>query len=161
MRAIQNLSNSQTQLVKIGLQLLPTICFLLMGLYCAGQNHSSKFNPASSKTVSLATFNYIVNKSIALLRTKKLAEISDTDHIDIMMCLNTIFMATQKDSFQKRFTGGNYQKLVRISEETEYTKNIIKIYPNWTENRGMGYYFPKLKMELYGTPQSYALFNVQ
>jgi hypothetical protein len=70
-------------------------------------------------------------------------------------------MVTQKGFFQKRFTGWNYQKLVRISDEKEYARNIIKIYPNWIPNRGMGYYFPKLKMELYGTPRRYALFNVQ
>jgi hypothetical protein len=26
---------------------------------------------------------------------------------------------------------------------------------------GMGFYFPKLKMEVYGTPRAYAMFNVR
>jgi hypothetical protein len=144
-----------------GFQALPTICFVLMGLYCSGQGHSAKIDLDSPKPVSLVTFNRIVDHSIKLLQTKKLADISDTDHINIMMCLNTIFMTKQNGSFQKRFTGGNYQALVRISDEKKYTKNVIKVYPNWIENRGMGFYFPKLKMELYGTPRPYALFNVQ
>lgn len=132
-----------------------------MDLYGMGQRSSATFNRDSSRTVSISTFNRIVDHSINLLQTKKLAEISDTDHINIMMCLNTIFMTTKKDSFQKRFTGGKYQELESIADKKKYTRNIIKVYPNWIENRGMGYYFPKLKMELYGTPRSYAVFNVQ
>ena len=161
MKVIQHLPNSQIHRVKIVFQSLPTICIVLMGLYCTGQNHSSNFNLDSSKEVSLATFNRIVDNSIIILQTKKLSQISDTDHINIMMCLNTIFIVTQKGSFQKRFTGGNYQKLVSICDEKKYIRNIIKVYPNWIPIRGMGYYFPKLKMELYGTPRLYAIFTVK
>ena len=111
-------------------QALSTICFILMGLYCTGQNHSDTFNPDSSKSVSISTFNRIVDNSITLLQTKKLAEISDTDHINIMMCLNTIFMINQ------RFTGGSYQKLVSICDRKKYAMNIIKVYPNWIQSVG-------------------------
>ncbi|SFD24031.1 hypothetical protein SAMN05518672_1011206 [Chitinophaga sp. CF118] len=41
-----------------------------------------------------------------------------------------------------------------------YTKDIITVYKEWIPNRGMGFYFPKLQMELYGTPMLYAIYNV-
>lgn len=135
------------------------IC-LFISFKSFGQTSSGKFNPDSSKSISLSEFNNLVNKSVTLLKTKKLSQISDLDHVNIMMCLNTIFMTTNKESFQQRFSGGMYQRLVRISNNKSYTRNIIKVYPDWVENSGEGFYFLKLRMELYGTPRPYAIFKV-
>jgi hypothetical protein len=76
------------------------------------------------------------------------------------MCLNTIFMIHKKYSIEQVFIGGRYRELETVERKVNYGKDIVKVYPNWIPNRGMGYYFPKLKMELYGTPYRYAIFNV-
>jgi hypothetical protein len=105
----------------------------------------------SYKSITLTAFDEIVNHSIELLQTKKLSEIADHDHINIMMALNTIFM--------RDFLGGHYKQL-KVLADKKYVREITKVYKEWIPNRGMGFYFPKLKMELYGTPSLYAIFNV-
>lgn len=127
--------------------------FLLHGQISSGQINNAKSNLDSSKTISKVSFDNLVDTCIQLLQTKKLSDISDSEHINIMMCLNTIFM--------RQFIGGHYEKLTTVTNEKNYTKDIIKIYPDWIPNRGMGFYFSKLKMELYGTPRLYAIFNVK
>ena len=110
------------------------------------------FNRDSSFPMSLHDFDKHVEDCINLLKTKKLIEILDDEHIKIMMCLNTIFM--------RDFKGGHYEQLIQISEEKKYTTDIIKVYPKWIPNKGMGFYFPELSMELYGTPMLYAIYDV-
>ena len=70
-----------------------------------------------------------------------------------MMCLNTIFM--------RDFDGAHYDELRQLSKEKKYVENIIKVYPNWVPNRGMGLYFLDLNVELYGTPVLNSVYNVQ
>ena len=94
----------------------------------------------------------MVDNSIKLIQTKELSKIKDKEHIDIMMCLNTIFV--------RKLSGGQYQILETVAKEKEYSKNITKVYPEWTPNKGMGLYFKKLKMELYGTPRPYSFYQV-
>lgn len=111
------------------------------------------FNRDSSIRISLLDFDKQIDNCINLLKEKTLKEISDEQHIEIMLCLNTIFM--------RDFKGGHYDALKQLSEEKKYTTDIIKVYPKWIPNRGMGFYFPDLNMELYGTPMLYAIYNVQ
>jgi hypothetical protein len=125
---------------------------MLLGQNCNGQINYLKSNNDSSITISKVQFDNLVDTCLILLQTKKLEEISDKGHINIMMCLNTIFMHD--------FTGGQYEKLTKVAKEINYAIEVIKIYPNSIPNRGMGSYFPTLKMELYGTPHSFAIFNV-
>ena len=136
-------------------------CFGLVTTHGIAQTNSAGFNPDSSKSISVSSFDSLVSNSIVLLKTKDLSEISDSGHVNIMMCLNTIIFTKRKPSFRNRFTDDKYQRLVRLSEEKGYSRNIIKIYPKWIPNRGMGFYFPKLKMEVYGTPRAYAMFDVR
>ena len=112
-----------------------------------------EINRDSSRSISKKDFDSLVDESTKLLESKNLDEISDTQHINIMLCLNTIFM--------RDFENGRYEKLESVSEQKEYTKNITKRFPEWIPNRGMGFYFPKLPMELYGTPMLYAIFDVK
>jgi hypothetical protein len=108
-------------------------------------------NPDSAIKISIINFDRTVDKSIQLLETKNLADISDAAHIDIMRCLNTIFMRDLK--------GGHYEQL-RILGEKKYVMEITKLYKEWCPNRGMGFYFYKLDMELYGTPSPYAIYKI-
>lgn len=133
--------------------------FLLLTTVCHGQE-TVTFNRDLPISITLTEFDKLVNCSIRLLKTKNLSEISDLENRNIMMCLNTILMASDT-LFKKRFTKGIYESLEKAAKENKYTENIIKLYPEWRLNRGMGFYFPKLEMELYGTPSPYAWFQVK
>ena len=138
-----------------------TTCLSSIATFGNAQSDSVSFNPLVSRSISIASFDSLVDCSAALLQTKNLAEISDSGHIQIMMCLNTIVFTREIPDFKERFIHEKYQRLLRISEEKDYSRNITKVYPKWIPNRGMGFYFPKLKMELYGIPMPYAKFNVR
>jgi hypothetical protein len=140
--------------------ILISLCLLTINLNVFAQSNEKKNYRDLSQTISLSEFNRRVERGIELLKTKSLSEISDTDHINIMMCLNTIIMTHKNDSLEPLFNSGRYTELEKIVIEKGYEEGIIKVYPNPTFNRGMGYYFPKLKMELYGTPMPYAVFKV-
>jgi len=124
---------------------------------CYGQKPSqaivkSVINQDSAFTISKEKFDSVIDGAIYLLETKKLKAISDTQHITIMRCFNTLSL------LHKKFTGGRYDKLRAFSDG--YAKDIINVYREWGPNRGFGYYFVKLRMELYGCPSPYATFNV-
>ena len=110
-----------------------------------------------AKRITFAEFDRRINGAIKLLQTKDLSKITDSDHVNIIMCLNTIFM----NSLGEKFKRLHCKKLLWISNKVDYMHKIDKIYPNWIFNRGMGHYYPKIKKELYGTPNMYATFDIQ
>jgi len=141
-----------------------------------GQGTDSKVNYDSSQRITLREFNSRIDRATLLLQTKKLAEISDADHINIMMCWNTIFMTAVDNryikirkvgneyvkfwGFRKPFVGSRYSKLEKALDYKKYIEDITKVYPVFTFNRGMGYFFPILNMEFGGTPHAYAMFEI-
>lgn len=82
---------------------------------------------------------------------------SDTDHINLMRALNTIMFEQRPD---ERFHDGPYQRLEDLSWGTEYRHWAAENLGGWVPNRGMGFYFTKLDMELEGTPTLHGRFNV-
>jgi hypothetical protein len=100
-------------------------------------------------------FDELVDECIALLRSKPLKKITDDQHINIMRCRNTIMFW---DADKKV---GRYLELEKISGEKNYDRDIISVYPKWIPNRGMGFYFPDLQMELAGTPGGYSIFKIK
>jgi len=126
-----------------------------------GQYGNLKFDKDKQQRISLTEFYHRVDRATKLLQTKELSAISDKDHINIMMCLNTIFtFKSTLSGTDKRFNNARCKKLEIVADEINYQHNIMKVYPQWVHNRGMGQYYPKLKMELYGTPNLYATFSV-
>ena len=71
-----------------------------------GQQNNT-FDKNLQKSISKVEFDKLVKASILLLQTKELADISNDQHIEIMMCLNTIFMARDSD-LKKRFIKDNF-----------------------------------------------------
>jgi hypothetical protein len=120
---------------------------------CPGQTVNTKFNADSSRVISIEMFNNLIDTCIILLQKQELISIPDSGHIKIMMCFNTVFV--------RHFKDGRYQKLLDLINERNYEKEIIKVYPEWIPNRGLGFYFPKLKMEFAGTPRRYAIYDVR
>ncbi|MCR8562014.1 hypothetical protein KXD93_30445 [Mucilaginibacter sp. BJC16-A38] len=109
------------------------------------------------KKITWTEFHSRVDRAVKLLQTKELSAISDSDHVNIMLCLNTIFLGNR---FLKGFNDARCKRLLYVANEKDYKNNIGKVYPEWLFNRGMGQYYPKLKMELYGTPNLYAIFII-
>lgn len=124
------------------------------------QTEQQKLAHLESPKITLYEFNCRVERAISLLGTKKLRAISDSDHINIMMCANTMLVTDKKNSLRRRFAGGAYSKFQHLLKVRQYDRKIWHVYPNSTFNRGLGYYFPKLKMEYGGTPSPYSVFNV-
>jgi len=138
---------------------------------CAGQpgllftvknsfGQTQQFLPDSAhnkpEKITWNEFHQRIDRAIKLLQTKELLAISDSDHVNIMMCLNTIFL---NDS-DKKIKDARSKKLLSVAQEKDYRHNIAKVYPGWSFNRGMGQYYPQIKMELYGTPNLYATFVI-
>jgi hypothetical protein len=162
--------------ISVYIRLVSTVIFILLACNkSSAQATTQKFNRDSAKRITLNGFNDRVDRALLLLKTRDICEISDTDHINIMMCLNTICFTHLKErgpmidsttdghlkafEVKIRFAAGRFSELEKIADKT-YVRNIIKVYPEWVPNRGMGFYFPHIKMELYGTPSRYAMFDV-
>ena len=77
-----------------------------------------------------------------------------------MMCVNTINIVNAS-FIEPKFTSKRYKKLQDIVKKIDYSRNIVKVYPTFSWNTGMGYYFPKLNMELDGLPAPYSTFDVE
>lgn len=134
------------------------LCFLITGR-CFGQEiHYRSGIIDTSQRITLNSFKYRVDRAIKLLETKKLSAISDTDHVNIMMCINTFEFSNVKNN---KSIKPRYNTLISLLVSTQHLVNIKKIYPTYTWNHGMGLYFPKLKMELLGMPSAYAQFEVE
>ncbi len=116
-----------------------------------GSIESVKVNLDSSNQISRSDFDQRINRATRLLREKSLHEINDEQHIEIMMCMNTLMMHDLHDE--------RYDEFNQAVVDTKYVTDIVKVYPNWVPNRGMGFYFPDLQMELYGTPRLYAYYD--
>ena len=112
--------------------------------------------------ISRISFAEVLDSCITALSTQKLKDISDYRHIQIMRCFNTIWM--------QRLCASSIQVNNKVAEKScafeniyqtvRYAQNITKVYPHWQPNRGMGYYFPDLHMELGGTPTFHSCYEL-
>ncbi len=108
--------------------------------------------------VDSARFRALVDHLCLKFKDTPLGEWSDKDHINLMRSLNTIMFEQRPD---ERFHGGPYQRLEDLTWSTDYRHWAADNLGGWTPNRGMGFYFPKLDMELEGTPTLHGRFNVR
>jgi len=108
--------------------------------------------------VDRVRFDALVGYLDQKLTQDSLANLSDADHINLMRVLNTIMFEQRPD---ERFHGGPYQRLEDLSWSTDYRHWAADNLGGWIPNRGMGFYFPKLDMELEGTPTLHGRFNVR
>src|ERR1700744_403497 len=114
-----------------------------------GQYRDLKFDKDKQQRISLTNFYHRVERATKLLQTKELSVISNKDHINIMMCLNTIFVyKSTLHGSDNRFNEARCKKLEFVADKINYQHNIMKVYPKWIHDRGMGQYYPQLKMEL-------------
>jgi hypothetical protein len=118
-----------------------------------------KPNQDSIAYISKSDFDSLVLYSIGRLKTKDIWQISDTDHIQIIKIKNTISMSDD-NNHNRRFVNGIYTDFESLIKEKNYGNEMSKIY-DWIPNRGMGFYFEKLQVELGGTPHFFSRFVVK
>jgi hypothetical protein len=114
-----------------------------------------KPNMDSLIVVTRQQFDTIVQHCTSLLMTSRNVEIKDSDHINIIRLINTIDMS--QDTSLK---SGIYTEFMNLVKDKDYEKEI-SIYYDWIPNRGMGFYFQKLQVELGGTPHLYSRFTIE
>lgn len=121
-----------------------------------GQNIGTKptFKRDVSPTITKSEFDCLVDETIYFLESNTLEQATDKEHTSMIMCINTVFFKYKKEERYRIL------KVTFTQVQNEYVAFITTHYPDFTYNRGMGFYFPSLKMELLGTPFQYAMFNV-
>ena len=114
-----------------------------------------KPNMDSLIVVNKQQFDTIVEHCISLLKAFRNIEIKDADHIKIIRTINTINMS-QDISFKN----GIYSDFIKLTQDKNYEKEISTYY-DWIANRGMGFYFQKLQVELGGTAHLYSRYTIK
>lgn len=114
-----------------------------------------KPNMDSMIVVTKQQFDTIVTDCISLLTTRRNIQLKDEDHIKIIRLINTVNMS-QETSFKN----GIYSEFMKLVKEKDYEKDV-SIYYDWISNRGMGFYFQKLQIELGGTPRIYSRYTIK
>jgi hypothetical protein len=109
----------------------------------------------SSIVVTRQQFVTIVQHCTSLLKARRNIEIEDADHIKIIRLINTINMSQDVS-----LKSGIYAEFMKLVKDKEYEKEISNYY-DWIPNKGMGFYFQKLQVELGGTPHLYSRFTIK
>ncbi|MBD3581066.1 hypothetical protein [Flavobacterium selenitireducens] len=110
------------------------------------------------QSLTLEQFNTLVDRSIAVLKTKTAISMTEKEHIGIMMSINTLTFTL--DGNRKRiYTDGRYRQLEDTVRSKNYMKEAMKVFPDCIP-KGLGVYFPKLNVEFYGTPSEKYRFKI-
>lgn len=147
---------------------LTTFVFISLITYSlSAQNKGRPGNDEPSKKISLAEFNKRVDRAVFQLKTKKLLAISDSDHINIIKCWNTItfsrkslYLGLHHRVAKQRFNGIRYKQLEILASYENYVVNLEKIYPETDWGRGGGIYFVKLRVAHAGSPTEDSMYDV-
>lgn len=107
-------------------------------------------------------FDSIIDMTLRRLQDNSITSLTETENSNIIRLLNTSFMyplTSLRDS--TIFQSAPYIALMNMLEKKDYLNTLLKENYDWVISRGMGYYFPKLKLELYGTPYLRSYFDIQ
>ena len=114
-----------------------------------------KIDPDSLIVASRYQFDSMVRECIDVLQKHPVARIYDEDNIRIIRVSNTL--AFSRDT---SFKTGIYADFSKLMQQREYNKEIAIFY-DWIPNKGMGFYFKQLHVELGGTPGRYSMYTIQ
>ena len=130
-------------------------CFSVVAL---GQSKQLKMKCDSVFTINYGNFSKIVDESLKLLEKKKLELIKISEHQKMIRAYNTIWITQNNDS---RLKASKFQSLEKLMGNPEYIRKMLKVFPKWVPNRGMGIYFNALNVELGGTPCSWSIYKIK
>jgi hypothetical protein len=114
-----------------------------------------KVNPDSLIILTHPQFDSLVRKCFEILKNYPVARIYDEDNLKIIRVYNTITFSTDTT-----FQTGIYANFKKLLQEKEYSKTLA-IYYDWIPNKGMGYYFEQLQVELGGSPHMYSMYTIK
>lgn len=138
--------------------ILALLCFLTKH----GLSQEVDFNRDrdSIYDISKNGFDSLLVQTTAWLKRKKdLSAIPPGIHVAIIRLQNTISIAMSSGSdtaYDKR----KVATFLDWYEKRAYGTRITEVYPDFKVSRGLGYYFPKLGVELHGTPFRRSRFRV-
>lgn len=135
--------------------LLLTACMLTVTVLA--QNNQTRFPCDSAIIVSEKQFDSIVSFSAHLLQTKKLSALTADQHRAIIRADNTIWIGETRIA---RYKTGNYAVIRKFLGDRNYLTNMLKLYPEWSPNRGMGIFFHQLNIEYGGTPCRWSMYTI-
>jgi hypothetical protein len=132
-----------------------TLLIIIFLFFCAqGFTQSTdtlKDGLPSVGILNVSQFERMVDRFTELIKSRKFEEISDSDNIFMIASNNTIVYSKRKIDnlhYVRRFAAERYIQFITIFSK-EYITYLFKAYPGY-EHRGMGIYFPKLKIQLGG-----------
>lgn len=123
-----------------------------------GQTTHSKMKCDSVFSISYNDFEKIATESLKLLENKNLGSIKISEHQIMIRVYNTILTHQKND---KKLNSKKIKSLERIMSDREYIKKMLKVFPKWVPNRGMGIYFNALNIELGGAPCSWSRYFIK
>lgn len=141
------------------MKFISLVIILLISHSLSAQRPRSIFDKDSAVIITHEEFDKILDSCIHFIQTKDMMKMSDREHTMVILCQNTIWF-TRNESNQRRFVGSKYEELNLVMENKKYYQKIVKVYKDWIPSRGMGHYFPKLNIELGGTPHGYPYYTV-
>ncbi len=113
----------------------------------------------STITITKKQFDRITLKCTNLFYGTDVNKFTGSEHTLILRLLNSGLMMPLKDT--SLFQTNEYSQFLKLVHSTKYINKLLKLYPDNLISRGMGYYFPKLKVEYYGTPHLRSFFYVE
>jgi hypothetical protein len=119
----------------------------------------SSINWDSTITITKKQFDSITLKCTNLFYGTNVNKFTGNEHSLILRLLNSGLMTPLKDT--SLFQTKAYAQFLKLVDSTKYINKLLKIYPDNLISRGMGYYFPELKVEYYGTPHLRSFFYVE
>jgi hypothetical protein len=87
---------------------------------------------------------------MSLLSNKQIHVLTNEEQVKIIRLANSGLMAPLRDI--SLFQNNKYDMFLNMLDTKKFIETLIKLNPDWLHSRGMGYYFPKLRVEYYGTP---------
>jgi hypothetical protein len=138
------------------------IAILLLAAMPGLQAQESKViaNADSPRTIPLSQFNRLIDSCAFVLRTTPTSKITDSGHICIIKCLNTIEFTHVQHSREQRFRGSRYQDFMKLLIRKNYLSKIEEMYAMDKWSSRSGYYFPKLRVA-YNNPEDDSILKVQ
>jgi hypothetical protein len=110
-------------------------------------------------TITKYQLDSLLQVSITFLKEKDIPQFTDSEHRLIIRLSNSGFMAPYKDTVY--FNTSLYADFSNWLVKTKYTDQLTRIYPDWVHSRGMGFFFPKLGIELDGTPYMRSMYYIE
>jgi hypothetical protein len=113
----------------------------------------AKENMDSVISITKKDFDSTIVYCFPLLK-KAVTAIGIQDHVKIIRCYNTLTFNHDHNLKDKL-----YKTFIAMIREEDYVHSMYSMY-DWIPNRGMGYYFQRLQIELLGTPHSYSMYTI-